>query len=72
MTTTGQPMNSWWHREPEPFKRQFITGNDMSVEHFLEERERVLSELRSIVDVELCHVRAGHLVRLRVEIQLCY
>ena len=72
MTTTGRPTKSWWHREPEAFKRQFVMGNDVSVERLYDELSQVFSELRSIVACELGYMRYDHLVRLRVEIELCY
>jgi hypothetical protein len=65
------PDQPWWHREPAANKTEFLSES-VSVEHFWAHQNDVLAELKSILRRELSVVREFHLVRLRVDIELCH
>jgi hypothetical protein len=67
------PEPTWWHREPDACTKQFVMGDDVSVDHFIYQGgcDEVLAELKQILRRELCRTGEFHLVRLRVDIELC-
>jgi hypothetical protein len=61
-----------WRREEDPTARRYVSYDGNSVEDFLRDSELILDNLSGLLDRELSFVRGGHLVRLRVELELSH
>lgn len=67
----SNPDAAHWHREGDPFKRQFMSSGTHGPGSFLYD-EDLWGELRRIVARELSFTDDRHLVRLRVDIELSH